>query len=198
MKTLTIILDRAHGEDVPGKRSPDGSHIEYQWSNDICRKLKGALENKGYTVSLTCLDDKEPGLTKRKRMCEDIAVVHDNTLMLSLHNNAAGMGKTWMDARGFSVYTTIGNTKSDLAATQIFKDLKNTFPALKARTDMRDGDPDNEANFTVLTGRRYKAVLIEWLFQDNKADVALLKDEITNNMFISSLIHSIEVLNETL
>ena len=30
-KNITIILDPAHGEDVPGKRSPDGVHREYRW-----------------------------------------------------------------------------------------------------------------------------------------------------------------------
>ena len=36
-KNITIILDPAHGEDVPGKRSPDGVHREYRWSRDRVR-----------------------------------------------------------------------------------------------------------------------------------------------------------------
>ena len=32
MRKLIVILDPAHGSDVKGKRSPDGTHLEYLWS----------------------------------------------------------------------------------------------------------------------------------------------------------------------
>jgi len=30
MKNIKIVLDAAHGEEVPGKRSPDGKFREYK------------------------------------------------------------------------------------------------------------------------------------------------------------------------
>ena len=54
---------------------------------------------------------------------------------------------------------------------------------------------DKEANFTVLMGADYMAVLIEWLFQDNKKDVELLKDVTVNKRFEKSLVEAIERIN---
>lgn len=54
---------------------------------------------------------------------------------------------------------------------------------------------DKEENFTVLMGANYMAVLIEWLFQDNKKDVEALKDVDTNKRFEDSLVDAIEKIN---
>lgn len=43
--------------------------------------------------------------------------------------------------------------------------------------DLSDGDNDKESKFTVLMGSGYSAVLLEWLFQDNREDVALLTSD---------------------
>lgn len=47
-------------------------------------------------------------------------------------------------------------------------------------------------------GSGYSAVLIEWLFQDNKEDVKLLQDETTNNKFMDSLVSSFLYINDHL
>ena len=106
-----------------------------------------------------------------------------------MHNNAAGDGTKWLNATGFEIYTSKGQTKSDEFATIIFNNLKNDFPNMNARMDYSDGDPDKESNFTVLMGNYY-AVLIEWLFQDNKEDVKLLNDSNINSRFVDSLLKS--------
>jgi N-acetylmuramoyl-L-alanine amidase len=49
-KRLVVILDPAHGIDTPGKRSPDGVHLEYIWSRKVCRMLEQALKQKGFKV----------------------------------------------------------------------------------------------------------------------------------------------------
>ena len=72
------------------------------------------------------------------------------------------MGNEWCTARGFEIYTTKGQTRSDLFATVIFEQLQEDFPTAdgyKHRTDSSDGDPDKEANFTVLMGNNYWGVL---------------------------------------
>lgn len=51
---------------------------------------------------------------------------------------------------------------------------------------MSDGDVDKEANFTELMNK-HPAVLLEWLFQDNKEDVALLNDEKINSKLVEVL-----------
>ena len=179
MKKLVLILDPAHGEETPGKRSPDGKHREYKWSRNILKKLDCLLKQNDYRVEYTTTTDNEPGLTIRKNFASNLKVDSNQTkLLISLHNNAAGNGSQWMKASGIEVFTTVGQTKSDTYAEIVINQLQKDFAELKFRLDTSDGDKDKEENFTVLTGSGYTAMLIEWLFQDNKEDVEyLLSDE---------------------
>lgn len=192
MRKLVIILDPAHGEEVPGKGSPDGTHKEYKWSREICEKLKTHLTYLGFRVEITNPTDKEIGLSRRKEFASKVNTnPGEFKFLVSLHNNAAGMGNDWANARGFEIYTSPGNTKSDEFAGVILNNLSKDFPDYKNRGL-------KESNFTVLMGSGYSAVLIEWLFQDNKEDVALLKDCDINHRFIDSLIKSFLYIDDNL
>lgn len=195
-KNIVLILDPAHGIDVLGKGSPDGSHREYQWSRNRVRAIKAICISLGYEVYVTTESENEPGLSKRKNFASQIRR-GERKLLLSLHNNAKGNGTNWESARGFSVYTTKGVTKADNCADIIFKQLRSDFPKLKARMykDV-DLERDFEENFTVLMGADYMGVLVEWLFQDNKEDVELLKDHETNKLFEDSIVRAIEKIND--
>jgi N-acetylmuramoyl-L-alanine amidase len=188
---IFIILDPAHGVDTPGKRSPDGVHREYLWSRDICNKLAGRLKELSYSVELTNLMSTEIGLSYRVKAANHMDSKGRPKLLVSLHNNAMGDGSAWMNARGFEIYTSKGQTQSDVFATVLINQLSEDFPSFKRRVNMEDGDPDKEENFTVLMGN-YQAVLVEWLFQDNREDVKLLQDPETNNKFINSIIKAIQ------
>ncbi len=191
-KKLVIILDPAHGEDVAGKRSPCGTHLEYEWSRKILGQLYIKLIDHNYRVEYTTISELEPGLSYRRNIASKIEVNNDQSkLMISLHNNAAGIGTEWMKARGIEIFTTIGETKSDKYAKIVYDQLKSDFPDLTFRGL-------KESNFAVLKGSNYYAMLIEWLFQDNKEDVELLKNETVNNELIESLFKAIEKINETL
>ena len=48
---------------------------------------------------------------------------------------------------------------------------------------MRDKDVDKEENFVELMSK-HPAVLLEWLFQDNKDDFALLQDDDVNSRLV--------------
>lgn len=190
MRKLIVILDPAHGEDVKGKSSPDGTHKEYLWSREICKKLEEKLRANDFKVEYTNQFQYEIGLSKRKSIANNIKSNScEYKFLVSLHNNAAGDGTKWLNATGFEIYTSNGQTKSDEFATIIFNNLKKDFPGINARVDYSDNDPDKESNFTVLMGNYY-AVLIEWLFQDNKEDVKLLGDNNVNSRFIDSLVKS--------
>lgn len=199
MKRLVVILDPAHGQDVKGKRSPDGKHLEYKWSREICNKLSQELQKLGFRVEFTNASPNEIGLSKRKNIASSIEIhANEFKLLVSLHNNAAGNGESWANARGYEVYTTKGQNKSDKCAEIILNNLSNDFPTFKGRFDMVDGDKDKEENFTVLMGSGYSAVLIEWLFQDNKQDVELLQNLNTNDLLVRSLVKSLEEINDNI
>lgn len=91
MRKLVIILDPAHGEEVPGKGSPDGTHKEYKWSREICEKLKTHLTCLGFRVEITNPTDKEIGLSRRKEFASKVNTnPGEFKFLVSLHNNAAG------------------------------------------------------------------------------------------------------------
>lgn len=200
MRNLVIILDPPHGCDVPGKRSPDGNHLEYDWGRKICSLIEDELINRGFRVEYTNTQEKEIGLSKRKEIAEGInCSTWQTKFLLSFHNNAAGADNNWHSARGVEIYTSPGKTKSDKFADIILKNLMDDFPSIegyKYRTDTSDGDLDKEARFTVLMGKGYSAVLIEWLFQDNVSDLALLSCPVANMRFVRSICRSLVYIDE--
>ena len=194
MKQITVILDPAHGSDVPGKRSPDGAHLEYRWSRERINSLRNKLKTKGYDVLVTTESETEPGLSRRRSFAT--SAKGNNKLLLSLHNDAAGNGTSWMSAEGASVFTTKGVTISDTCAEIILKGFEKNFPDIKIRKFTNTPlNRDFEENFTVLSGSGYYGVLVEWLFQDNKKDVEKLLDPKFNERFETSLVESIEEIN---
>jgi len=189
-QTHLLILDRAHGVNVAGKRSPDGKHLEYVWSNTIINKLTERLAKHDITVATTVSDKNEPGLGVRIKRANALALQASKQglipLLISFHNNAAA-NTGWSNATGIEVFTTVGQTKSDKYAEICLDVLAKYFPTVRQRVDMSDGDKDKEANFTVLTGKYYSAILIEFLFQDSVKDINLLLDSEINNRFLDAM-----------
>lgn len=202
MRRVLVIIDFAHGADVAGKRSPDGKHLEYLWSRKVGNWLAESLRDKGFEVAFTNTSSNEIGLSKRKNIANELDTPRGGVkILLSLHNNAAGDGTSWKTARGFEIYTTKGQTRSDLFADVVFRQLEKDFPSTdgyKARVDTSDGDVDKESNFTVLMGNSYWGMLLEWLFQDNEADVKLLQDEVVNHKLVDSLTQAFITIDENL
>ena len=193
MKKINIILDPAHGKNVAGKRSPDECHFEYIWSRDRCKSLENKLKKKGYNVHWTNDSEEEIPLRTRVDRANNFASKYTTTsILISLHNDALGYDKEWTKASGYSVYTTKGKTKSDDFAENLMKNFISEFPELKSRPEKSDSDLDREENFTVLTGSKYLAVLIEWLFQNNQEDLKVIKDPDYNERFENCIIKTIE------
>jgi N-acetylmuramoyl-L-alanine amidase len=194
-KRLFIILDPAHGVDVAGKRSPDGKHLECQWSRKVCSMLYKNLLDLGYQVSFTNISLKEIGLSRRVANANGYLVPEEmEKVLISLHNNAAGNGTEWKTASGVEIFTYSKESKSNPFAQTVIDEFKKEFTELKFRKDY-DKNPDvKDSKFTVLSGK-YTAVLIEWLFQDNQSDVEKLSDDQYNKKMILTLTNAIEKYN---
>ena len=182
-----IILDNGHAKSTPGKRSPifdDGKtqFFEYEFNRDIVKRISEKLEKLGikYYIIVPELEE-DIKLTKRANRANEICKKYGTgkCLLISVHANAAGNGKTWMKGRGWSVYTTKGVTKSDKIATIFFEEAEKLLPKynMTLRKDMSDGDPDYEENFTIIYAALCPAILTENLFYDNKIDVDFLMSE---------------------
>ena len=176
---MKILLDNGHGIDTPGKRSPDGHFREYAYNRYLAFLLRERLLALGLDAQLVVPEREDISLKERCRRVNAICrqLGNDQVILLSIHVNAAGNGHNWLDARGWSCFTTRGKTKADALATCLYEAAKNHLPGMKIRTDFTDGDPDIEKDFYIIRHTSCPAVLSENLFMDNREDVAFLESE---------------------
>lgn len=202
---MIVILGTAHLGTTPGKCSPDKKFRECIFSREIVQRIKQELESNGITTFIDYLplepneqmkaptykQEQSKELSWRVNYVNSLCSKYgtSNCIYVSVHVNAAGMGTNWMNARGWLVYTSKGNTKSDTLATCLYKEAKELLPSV--RNDFSDGDPDYESDFYVLAKTKCPAVLTENLFQDNKEDVKFLTSEEGKNAIVKVHVNGI-------
>jgi N-acetylmuramoyl-L-alanine amidase len=173
---MKVLLDAGHGIDTPGKRSPDGSFREYLWNRQVAGLVLARLNACGIDADLVVTETNDISLRTRamrvNKVCDQVGA--SNVILVSIHSNAAGNGKTWMNAQGWCCFTSPGKTKADAIAERMYEAFTAAFPEKKMRRDTSDGDSDYEENFYVLTKTRCPAVLLENFFFDNKEECAWL------------------------
>lgn len=171
---MKVLIDPGHGIDTPGKRSPDGQFLEYLWNRQVADMLLERLVAMGIDASLVVTETNDVTLRNRVNRVNTICnkVGASNVLLVSIHANAAGNGSSWMNAKGWSCYTSKGKTKSDQVAECLYDAFEAEFPDRKIRKDMSDGDRDWEENFYVIEKSRCPAVLLENFFYDNREECA--------------------------
>lgn len=172
----TIIIDRGHGllnskgEYVtPGKRAtlPDGRKVYEGLENQkYCIALTKYARLAGLNVVYTVFDLGFEDVPLYNRVLRANTSAHrKSSIFVSVHNNAAN-GK----AEGTEVFTSVGQTLSDIFAENIIDSIQEAFPDRKMRKDYGDGDSDKEAQFYVLKHTKMPAVLIEYGFFDTPND----------------------------
>lgn len=172
---MKILIDNGHGADTKGKRSPDGLLLEYKYAREIAGKIVEELQAKGYDAELLVPEAEDIPLAERTRRANEQCGRHgaENVVLVSVHCNAAGNGG-WMNARGWSAYTSVGKTQADELAELLYESAERHFAGQKIRKDYSDGDADWEEGFYILRKTKCPAVLTENFFQDNKDDVGYL------------------------
>lgn len=172
---MKILIDNGHGENTPGKQSPDRKLREYAYTREIAERIVQELLKQGYDAERIVKENIDVPLTERAKrvnaFCGKLGA--SNVILVSVHCNAAGSGE-WMKARGWSAYTSKGKTKSDSLADCLYESARMMFTGQSIREDRSDGDPDWEENFYILRKTKCPAVLTENFFQDNHEDVAYL------------------------
>ena len=172
------ILDNGHGGIIdgvyqtPGKRSPvwpDGTQL---FEGEFNRAIVDRLVKMCNEAGIECVDlvdtQKDVPLAERTDKANDIyrkRLDQDGKcIYVSVHAN----GFPNETANGWSVYTSIGETKSDKIATILFEKADKEFPNEYMRKDTySDGDVDKEANFWVLSKTIMPAILSENFFMTN-------------------------------
>lgn len=187
-----IIIDNGHGYDTPGKNGPQGTFYEWKWNRLFSKIFKTVMVDLGFNVHMLVTETSDVGLSARQRRINQICSKYgaNNCISISVHGNAAGNGG-WKNARGWCVYTSVGQNKSDILATHMCKQVKIENKSMKLIDYMHsqrtvgdgvyemfdDGDPDCEKNLAMTSDKiRCNSVLTENLFYDNAKDQADLKN----------------------
>lgn len=174
---MIILLDAGHGESTPGKRSPDGRLREYKYCREIAKEVQKELINKGFQVELIVNDDTDIPLMERCRIVNQYCDKHGktNTVLVSIHCNAAGSGIDWMNAKGWSVFISNNSSnKSKKLAECLFNAAQNEGLTLRKYSQTQ---VYWKQNLAICRETKCPAVLTENLFQDNKEDVEFLLSE---------------------
>lgn len=184
---VKILIDNGHGNNTVGKRSPYSlcgvepaiDFYEYKWCREIAKPIVDGLKELGYNADLLVSEDIDISLTERVNRVNKVCAEYGsgNVILISVHANAAGNGQKWMTAKGWSAFTTKGNTKSDTIAEYLYAEAEKNFIDRKIRTDKSDGDKDWEANFYICQKSKCPAVLTENFFYDNEDDVKYILSE---------------------
>ncbi len=172
---MKVLIDNGHGANTPGKRSPDGRLREYAYAREIAGRVVFELRKKGIDAEQIVKEEVDVPLSERCRRVNEYKA--SEAILISIHCNAAGGGSTWMQARGWEAWTSMGQTKADKLATCLYEAAEKYLPGMKIRKDITDGDPDKESGFYILKHTKCPAVLTENLFQDNRTDVDFLLSE---------------------
>lgn len=189
---MKILIDTGHGENTPGKRSPDGKFREYLYVREIADQVVAQLRQRGYDAERIVMEFSDVALAERARRVNEVCgrLGTKNVILVSIHCNAAGNGE-WMNAKGWSCYTSIGQTKADKLADCFYQVAEEKFAGRNFRKDLTDGDPDWEAGFYMLKKTKCPAVLTENFFMDNKDDVAYLVSPEGRNAVVATHVEAI-------
>ena len=169
---MKVLIDNGHGKETPGKRSPDGRLREYAYTREIAVRLEQALKTRGVDAVRITPEETDVSLGERCRRANKYGT--QDVILISIHCNAAGNG-SWMSARGWEAWTSVGNTEADKLAVCLYEAAGRA--GFKLRKDETDGDPDKEGHLYILKHTVCPAVLTENLFQDNREDVDFLLSE---------------------
>lgn len=173
---MKVLIDNGHGNNTPGKRSPDGRLLEWAYTREIAERVVARLQSSGIDSKRIVTEDTDISLEERVRRANSAYTESGKqAILVSIHCNAAGNGSAWMTARGWSVFidhTASSNSKRLATA------LADVATAKKVKVRMETPDRNYwMSSLYICKHTNCPAVLVENFFQDNKEDVDFLLSE---------------------
>ena len=107
-----------------GKFHSYGWFFEGVFNRSLANFLEQFLLDYGFQVKKVYEPIIDTSLNKRCQLVNSYASLGKATILVSIHGNAAAS----TSARGWEVFTSPGNTKSDLLATMIGEEVKDATP----------------------------------------------------------------------
>lgn len=180
----TVIIDPGHGGHDSGTTSRQGNGQEKDHVLVLGKKLSLELRKRNFKVGLTRDTDKY--LTLQQRV--DYANRHPNAIFISLHYNAGGGGR----AKGIETFTLspkgVAHYGRGLKASDYSDKPGNNndaanialATAIHANCIKRTGRADRgirRARYSVITGVKHPAILLEGGFLSNPEEGRLIATE---------------------
>lgn len=170
---MKILIDNGHGENTPGKRSPDGRLQEWAYTREIADMVVLGLRKHGIDAERIVKENIDVSLSERCKRANNIyRETRKNAILVSIHCNAAGNGTSWMNARGWGVYVSDNASfNSKMLASSLAQ------VAISKGVTVRKQAPGQDywvQNLAICRDTNCPAVLTENFFQDNKEDVEYL------------------------
>jgi N-acetylmuramoyl-L-alanine amidase len=176
-----VILDDGHGDLTLGKRTPifpDGTFMhENDFNSDVVMMIYDNLkEVPEIDVSFTAEEKYDVSLDKRiiranqawKDHQEKFGIENSKCILISVHANAYGDGKTFNTAKGVSTFCCSSPTEERELAETIHKHLKGGTTQIDRGVQ--------EICFAILKGNM-TSCLVECAFMTNLEEANLLKQE---------------------
>lgn len=170
---MKILVDNGHGSNTPGKRSPDGRLLEYAYAREIAERVVRELRKRGLDAERIVREEIDVPLSERCNRANEYKA--NEAILVSIHCNAAGIGKTWMSAKGWSAFVSLNasDKSKKLASCLASKAAANKLYVRYQRPDAGYWQQD----LAICRDTKCPAVLTENLFMDNKEDVDFLLSE---------------------
>jgi len=170
---MKVLIDNGHGENTPGKRSPDGRLREWAYSREIADMVVSGLRKRGIDAERIVKEDTDVPLSERCRRANAIyKEAGKKAILVSIHCNAAGSGASWMNASGWSVFVSNNASANSKKLATCLGEVAEV-----QRVTIRKQTPKLmywEQNLAICRDSNCPAVLTENFFQDNKEDVEYL------------------------
>ncbi len=160
-----VCIDPGHAKDTPGKRSFDGTLLEYEFNRDVAKRLKHHLERHGVATMYSCDINTAIDIELPDR-CETANNAKAD-IFVSIHANAFDVPPTWNTANGWEIFICLGSVNGRKLAECIQKE-SIALLQLKDRGIKTDG-------LYVTKHTDMPAVLIEHGFYTNKEECEKLK-----------------------
>ena len=203
MSNYIWLLDAGHGgmKDGVYVTAPAKMHIfddgltfyEGVDNRAIVDKLTLLLQLHGIEYRMVHDRECDTPLHKRVAFANQLHAETGRCIYLSIHSDAMPDGAHGKGS-GFSVYTSIGKTSSDVLAEIFCVAYQRKLGQFKFRKDTTDGDLDKEEDFYVLRKTKCPAILIENLFFDNREEAEFLLSESGQNQISLTLLNAIRTI----
>lgn len=170
---MKVLIDNGHGENTPGKRSPDGRLREWAYTREIADRIVFELRDRGIDAERIVREYSDVPLSERCRRANEIyREAGKKAILISIHCNAAGSGASWMSAHGWSVFVSNNASSNSKKLAACLAEVAECIP-VPVRKPM-PGQLYWEQNLAICRDTNCPAVLVENFFQDNKEDVEYL------------------------